>query len=72
MANRTLRIDRQVAIAEARSTRNYVIKVRLNALTQLARGKSAKEVARQVKSRPEVVLEWASRYLESGYLSLAH
>jgi transposase len=56
---------------ESRLIKSYTAKVRLNAISQVARGKSLADVGRQVKARPAVVGEWIQRYLSSGYESLA-
>jgi len=65
------RIDPASLTLEAARTKSYTVKVRLNAIRQVARGKPLAVVERRVKVRSGVVADWVRRYVHSGYKALA-
>lgn len=65
------RIDPASLTLEAARTKSYTVKVRLNAIQQVARGKPLAVVERRVKVRSGVVADWVRRYVHSGYKALA-
>lgn len=54
------------AAVEAKMTKSYSVKIRLNAISQIARGTDIKVVAKRAKTKPDAVKDWVRLYVEGG------